>query len=41
MGGARQFSAKLPTQRKVIDTARQQLDVALKGTRSPSPPTDC
>ena len=31
VGGVRQFSAKLPTQRKATDVAREQLDVALKG----------
>ncbi|MBK3569995.1 nitrate- and nitrite sensing domain-containing protein [Streptomyces sp. MBT62] len=31
VGGVRQFSAKLPAQRKATDAARQQLDVALKG----------
>ncbi|MFJ9246306.1 nitrate- and nitrite sensing domain-containing protein [Streptomyces sp. NPDC101776] len=31
VGGVRQFSAKLPTQRKATDAAREQLDVALKG----------
>lgn len=31
VGGVRQFSAKLPAQRKATDAAREQLDVALKG----------
>ncbi|MFE2419937.1 nitrate- and nitrite sensing domain-containing protein [Streptomyces hokutonensis] len=31
VGGVRQFSAKLPAQRKATDAARRQLDVALKG----------
>ncbi|MFJ3420142.1 nitrate- and nitrite sensing domain-containing protein [Streptomyces sp. NPDC086082] len=31
VGGVQQFSAKLPAQRKATDTARRQLDVALKG----------
>ncbi|MFJ8062034.1 nitrate- and nitrite sensing domain-containing protein [Streptomyces sp. NPDC096142] len=31
VGGVRQFSAKLPAQRKATDAARRQLDVALEG----------
>lgn len=31
VGGVKQFSAKLPAQRKATDAAREQLDTALKG----------